>query len=300
MLILSLAAALFATIAKKYFSDKRSNNFCATFAFNAVTSFVAVITFFTTSGFDKCSAYTLLLGLLFGLITTLQCVCNIAALSYGPLSYTTVIVSFSTIIPSLSGVLFFGEDLGVAQIIGIVLMLVSFVLAVKSDADEKNKKANLKWLILCVVAFLANGSIGVLQKIQQASAYSDESNAFLIISFIFATILSAIFVTVFYVKNKTQAAKSDEKQYLPSKANLILVLVLVVAGICMALNHKFNLYLSGVIDSAIFFPVVNGGGLVLTTVASLILFKEKLSAKQWAGIVIGIISVVFLCNPFGI
>jgi len=51
-------------------------------------------------------------------------------------------------------------------------------------------------------------------------------------------------------------------------------------------------------DSAVFFPIVNGGGLVLTTFAAVLLFKEKLSKKQWIGVVLGIASVVFLCNPF--
>lgn len=36
----------------------------------------------------------------------------------------------------------------------------------------------------------------------------------------------------------------------------------------------------------------------LFTEAAVLLFKEKLSKKQWIGIVLGILSVVFLCNPF--
>lgn len=73
---------------------------------------------------------------------------------------------------------------------------------------------------------------------------------------------------------------------------------MIVSGACVAVNNKFNLYLSGVMDSAVFFPVVNGGGLVLTTLAAVLLFKEKLSKKQWIGVVLGIASVVFLCDPF--
>ena len=73
---------------------------------------------------------------------------------------------------------------------------------------------------------------------------------------------------------------------------------MIASGACVAVNNKFNLYLSGVMDSAVFFHIVNGGGLVLTTLAAVLLFKEKLSTKQWIGVVLGIASVVFLCNPF--
>ena len=74
--------------------------------------------------------------------------------------------------------------------------------------------------------------------------------------------------------------------------------IMLASGVCVAVNNKLNLYLSGVMDSAVFFPIVNGGGLVLTTLAAVLLFKEKLSTKQWIGVVIGIASVVFLCDPF--
>ena len=77
----------------------------------------------------------------------------------------------------------------------------------------------------------------------------------------------------------------------------MIALMLLVGGGC-AVNNKLNLYLSGVLDSAVFFPIVNGGGLVLTTFASSVLFKEKLNTKQWIGLIVGIVSVLFLANPF--
>ena len=76
---------------------------------------------------------------------------------------------------------------------------------------------------------------------------------------------------------------------------MLLFLLMLVSGVCVAANNKLNLYLSGVIDSVIFFPVVNGGGLVLTTLASLIIFKERLRTKQWIGILLGIASVLCIC-----
>ena len=76
---------------------------------------------------------------------------------------------------------------------------------------------------------------------------------------------------------------------------ILLIFLMLISGVCVAVNNKLNLYLSGVIDSVIFFPVVNGGGLVLTTLASLLIFKERLRAKQWIGILFGIASVLCLC-----
>lgn len=159
-LILSLAAALGGGITKKYYTDQESTKLSGGFWFNAVSCLTAAVVLLCWGGFGSASAFTVLLGVVFGAITALQGITNIAALQVGPMSYTSVIISFSTLISALSGVLFFDESLGWAQIVGIVLMLVSFILAAKSDSGEK--KANVKWLFLCLIAFVATGGIGVM------------------------------------------------------------------------------------------------------------------------------------------
>ena len=293
-LILSLAAALVGSIAKKYYTDKEPTGLSGGFVFNAVACLTAAVILLCWGGFGASSVFTIVLGVAFGAVTALQGITNIAALQVGPMSYTSVIISFSTLISSLSGVMFFDESLGWAQIVGMVLMLASFVLAAKSDVDEK--KANLKWLFLCLIAFVATGGIGVMQKVHQSSEYRDELNAFLIIAFVSSAVLCAFFAALMK-RRESRFADEKEKKKMAKQVWLLLG-IMIASGACVAVNNKFNLYLSGVMDSAVFFPIVNGGGLVLTTLAAVLLFKEKLSTKQWIGVVLGIASVVFLCNPF--
>ena len=181
-LILSMAAALLGSIVKQCYVNQTPKRIASGFIFNTIVGVTAAVILVLWGGFGGSSVFTVLLGLLFGAVTALQGVSNVAALQCGPMSYTSVIISFSTLVSALSGVLFFDEGLGWAQIVGIALMLVSFVLAAKSDGEEK--KANLKWLILCIVAFAATGAIGIMQKVHQSSAYKGELNAFLVIAFI--------------------------------------------------------------------------------------------------------------------
>ena len=294
-LILSLSAALGGSIAKKYFTDHTPEGLSGGFVFNAVGCLTAAVILLCWGGFGMSSVFTIVLGVAFGAVTTLQGITNIAALQVGPMSYTSVIISFSTLISSLSGVMFFDESLGWAQIVGMVLMLASFVLAAKSDVDEK--KANLKWLFLCLITFVATGGIGVMQKVHQNSVYKDELNTFLIVAFVSSALLCAIFAAL--MKRRESRFADEKREEKNGKRQVWLLLgIMIASGACVAVNNKFNLYLSGVMDSAVFFPIVNGGGLVLTTLAAVLLFKEKLSTKQWIGVVLGIASVVFLCNPF--
>lgn len=293
ILILSLAAALGGSIAKKYFTDHTPEGLSGGFVFNAVGCLTAAVVLLCWGGFGMSSVFTIVLGVAFGAVTTLQGITNIAALQVGPMSYTSVIISFSTLISALSGVMFFDESLGWTQIVGIVLMLASFLLAAKNDGDEK--KANFKWLFLCLIAFVATGGIGIMQKVHQNSVYKDELNAFLIVAFVSSALLCAIFAAWM---EQREGRFADKKEKNNKKQNWFLLGIMISSGACVATNNKFNLYLSGLMDSAVFFPIVNGGGLVLTTLAAVLLFKEKLSTKQWIGVVLGIASVVFLCNPF--
>ncbi len=294
-LILSLAAALGGGIAKKYYTDKEPTGLSGGVVFNAVGSLTAAVILLCWGGFGPLSIFTIVLGVVFGAVTAFQGITNIAALQVGPMSYTSVILSFSTLISALSGVMFFGESLGWVQIVGITLMLASFVLAAKSDSQEK--KANLKWFFLCLISFTAAGGIGVMQKVHQNSEYRDELNAFLIIAFVSSAVLCAIFATLLK-RLESQFTDAKERENKSKKQVWFLLGIMIASGACVAVNNKFNLYLSGVMDSAVFFPIVNGGGLVLAILAAVLLFKEKLSKKQWIGVVLGIASVVFLCNPF--
>lgn len=290
-LIISMSAFLLGGIIRKYYMGKGSGSTSAVFIFNAVGSVVSALVLFFWGGFSSVSLFTLIMGVLFGIVVAVQAITNLKALELGPMSYTQTIISCSTLISALSGAMFFGEKLAWAHIVGMALMLISFALAVDSKGEKK--KATFRWLIFCLAAFLTNGAIGIMQKTHQSSTYKGEINEFLVISFVISFIFS-IAVALFARKGeKDGAERSGGKKLL-----LLLAVLMIVNGACVAVNHKLNLYLSGVMDSAVFFPIVNGGGLVTTTLAAVILFREKLTLKQWIGVVFGIASVIFLCNPF--
>lgn len=169
-------------------------------------------------------------------------------------------------------------------------MLVCIILSV--DFKEKQKSVPLKWYIFCFLTFVTTGSIGVMQRWHQSTEYKNELDEFLVIAFICSTITSVI--GYFISKNKA------EKEYkINSKGIAMIIIFGIISAFCVAANNKLNLYLSGIMDTAVFFPVVNGGGLVLTSVAAFVIFREKLTLQKWIGLIIGILSVVLICNPFG-
>ena len=288
-LVVSMSASLGGNILRKHYANKASSGNLSVYIFNAISSFAAAITFLVWGGFGDASVFTLLLGALFGAVVMLQGLFFLKAMQIGPMSLTMVIVTFSTVITALSGAVFWGETIKILQIVGIILMFASFYFTVDKKQDEKS--ASLKWLVLCLLALIFFGGIGLMQKIHQTSAYKLEINAFLTTAFIVGGILSLIFT--FASKAKTNGAMFVKTE--TGRISWVVILIMVVAGVCTATNHKLNLYLSGVMDSAVFFPLINGGGLVLVTLSALVIFRERLTIKQWISVALGIASVLCLC-----
>ena len=297
-LIISMSAALAVGLFRKAFAGKGGDSTLSRHIFNAGVSLIAAIVLLAWSGFSfaSVSLFTIILGIAFGLVVAIQHIANLRAIAIGPLSYTTVIVSLSTLIPALSGAIIWGEKLSFIQIAGIALLVVCLVLSV--DKDTGGKKASVKWLLFCGIAFLFCGLIGVMQKWHQTSAYASEINAFLVISFAASFLYSVISAAVTVVSGKESTAALPSAKIIKEAFMPIMLFMMLVCGAGSAINHKLNLYLSGVIPSAVFFPLVNGGNLILITICAVIFFKERLSIKQWIGLFVGIVSVILLCNPF--
>ncbi len=292
LFVITMAANLLGGLTRTYYSKHISQSMQGYHLFNAVSSLVCGVVLLLLSGGNfALSSYTLLMAILFGIITAVQQITNSAALSTGPWSYTSVIISMSTVITALSGVLFFDESIRVTQLFGIALMLVCLVLSVKPESGEQKKKS-LRWFLWCLASCICSGGVGIMQKIHQNSDHRGELTMFLVIAFIGSFIFSAGNMIV----GKARNGKSEKEPLFSAKASILLLTVLFCAGgVGVALNNLINLYLSGVVESAIFFPIVNGGGLILITIASLVFFREKLTGRQWIGMAFGLTAVLLLC-----
>ena len=291
LLAFSMAANLAGNLIRKYVNGKVADGEAAGHVYNVVTSFTAAILLFCLNGFGHASAFTILLGILFGIVTALQQLTLLQALKLGPLSYTMVLVSLSTLIPALCGAVLWHETLVLSHFAGIALMIGCFLLSVGKESTRR--KATVRWLLYCGAAFLCSGGIGVMQKWHQNTPYRGELGAFLVTAFVFSTLYS--------VGGYFLSRRGENKEAVPSRHGYTPALLALVAaaGAAAALNNQWNLYLSGVMDSAVFFPIVNGGGLVLTTISALVLFRERLSRRQWVGMLLGVLSVLCLCIPWG-
>lgn len=291
ILCISMCTCILGNILRKFAGDRFENKGVMYHVYNGCLSGAAVLGLLVLGGIPDMSFFTLGLGVMFGLVTALQSVFLLKAYDKGPMSYTTVIVTLSSVIPALSGYFIWGEEIAAIQIVGIAFMVASLVCF--ADFSGKEKGTSLMWFVFSMAAFVATGIIGVTQKYQQTTAYKDQLDGFLVAAFAASCIYSAVIVAASAIKQTPERRKALKKEISP-----LLIGITVVAGLCAFGNNKMNIYLSSVIDSAIFFPTINVGGLILSTVADMGLFKQKIQPLKWLGIGIGIVAVLLICNPF--
>ena len=151
-----------------------------------------------------------------------------------------------------------------------------------SSGIKKGERINLKWLLFALGSFVTWGLVGVIQQIHQNSAKAYEINVFLLWSFLFLT----VFFTLIYVF----LPKSNRNYRLKSKATFPSL----ISGVIIGAVNLINLYLSAKLPSIVLFPILNGGVIVLSGLAALLIFKENLSRSEYAGIAIGTLAICLL------
>lgn len=292
LLIVSIVLSLLSCgILRNEFCKKELAGNSDLYLFNTVNSVLSAVTLTVVAAVSGSlcvpSMYTFLMGIVFGMATALCAILSMIALERGPLSYTNVIVSCAMVIPALSGLVLYGEPVSAWQYVGIALMIVSFVCAV--DGENGSSGASLKWLMLCLGAFICSGSVGVMQKLHQNSLYKGELGMFLVIAFVVSALFS-LAMTAFYCRRGERITVLTGRKFKKFAG------ISFISGVGFALVNQINMYLAGVIDAIIFYPVVNGASMILTTAAGILLWKEKLSRRQWFGLIMGGVAILLLCN----
>ena len=198
------------------------------------------------------------------------------------MAVTSVAAKMSVVIPITFSLFYFNEPISALKITGILLALTS-VFMTTYNRDKTNKKGILV-VLLPIIIFFSAGFIDSLIKYTQEVHIADRS------TIMFSSILfsiSAIMGVIFSL---------FRKGFLKTEK----LLQIILAGIILGIVNFFSLYgiimalESNVFDSSIVFGINNMGIVVLSVIIALIFFSEKLSNLNKAGIVLSILTIVFM------
>ena len=231
------------------------------------------------------SSFSLVMAIFFGLSVALTQIMQAKALVNGSSSIVTLIYSCGFLVPIFYGLMFWGEEVSIYQWLGVVLILASLILIV---FKTEKSSAILTWLPFAVLAMLGSGINAIFQKTHQYSEFADELPFFLVFALFFSTLFTGAASLVISGKGGSPAQPTKKQRMMKN------IVIPICLGVCVGALNFLNLSLSGRLPSVILFPVSNIGGLILTSVISGIIYKDKPTKRQLVGLITGVIAILMV------
>ncbi|MFT4546054.1 MAG: drug/metabolite transporter (DMT)-like permease [Bacteroidia bacterium] len=192
---------------------------------------------------------------------------------------SSVANKMSFIIPVVAAVLLYNETLSGLRIVGVLgaLFAVGMVTFPKQGVDIERK-----YLALPLIIFFGSGLLDtIFNYVKNNQLGANEVEVFCASLFFVSAVLGCTIVLGMRLfKGKTLATKS------------------IVAGVALGIPNYFSIHflLLGLkeMPGSEFFPINNTGIVLLSTLLAIVLFSEKLSKLNWAGIVLALFSIILI------
>jgi drug/metabolite transporter (DMT)-like permease len=196
------------------------------------------------------------------------------------ISVNAVSSKMAVVIPVSFAYFFAKEDVNGWFIVGLVLSLISiFLISVKSHIDIPKK-----YYALPVIVFLGSGIIDTSLKILETAYSQNVQIATLSYSIFLGATLAG--TSIYTILNKANFSKINWHN--------------IKAGILLGVPNYFSIWLllaaiqAFSLKSALVFGINNVGVVLLSTLFSLVIFKEHLSIKNKVGLLLAAISIFII------
>lgn len=223
---------------------------------------------------------SVIFGVIYGVLLVAFLLSKSLAMVEGPVSLTTLIGCSCFVICTIFGAIYAKETIDLFQIIGMVLLMIGLILCV--NPKKGDQPLTPRWFMYVAFFFITGGLVGILYKIFGLTDSGHMFNSMLLFA---ALTASTLFLVLSFVINRKAKAP---KPSIPPAARPSLLLCSFVSCVYI----RMNLSLSNMIPSAIFFPVCNGGIILLASLLGIVLFKERLQRIQMLGVALGLLAIV--------
>ena len=171
-----------------------------------------------------------------------------------------------------------------SKIAGIILAVTSVILIVYRGKDNSLSKASVFFPVLL---FVGMGLVDSLVKYSQLKYVNNQELSYFSAILFFIAFLTGLIILLFRKQDRKEILKFPPLSWgvFLGIANFGSIYFLI-----RALNH-INVR-GNTIDSSIIFGINNTGIVLLSVIAGLLIFHEKLSMVNKAGIVLSIMAII--------
>ena len=287
MTYLIFAAAIMFGIAKNSLpkiGGERFSGLGNIMSVNIITSVVG-IAFFAVSGINF-RLFTdikfVAMAFTYGLATLGAQSLYIKALKHGPVSVCAMIYAFGFLIPTVVMAIYLKEKIGIAEIIGTAVIILSVILVMSSK--KGGTVSSKSYLVFIFLAMFSSGTVGLLQKLFGHIFGKEDFDSFLFAAFLFMLLFSV----VGKVALKSNVEKSE------GNFDKRIMAVCILLALSNVLQNKSTLFLAAILPAVVFFPIYNGAVIILSAITSRAFFGEKINKYGWLGIALGVFAIVLI------
>ena len=280
--VLIIVSTATQSVLGRLFSKKSSQST----AFNALKSCSALVLFSFVAVFNfTFHIPTIIFGALYGVSLCVSMYAGYQAICRGPMALSSMLVSFSVIIPLVWGVTVGNETLKIIQYFAIAFLFCAFIITNldKIVAKKQTKKDGTNygvWLLFVAITFISNGVCSILQKQHQTFYPGMYSKEFMVFAMLFCLVVFSIFA---FVKIPYKKFRSIKGKWLG-----------LFAGVANSVANFLTLWLAGQENASVLFPMISAGTILASLLCGRLIFKEKLKINHYFALVFGISAVVLL------
>ncbi len=223
---------------------------------------------------------TMIMGVIFISIFNLMAITT----QKSGLSVTAVATKMSLIIPIIYGIIAYNESTGFLKVFGMLIALISVYLA--SVKESEKNTISRKNLIFPILVFIGSGIIDTSLKFLETH-YVDKNDVSIFSSAIFG--FAAITGVCFLIFKAITSTVSISFRN-------------IVGGIVLGVPNYFSIFFLikalryKSLDSSTVFTINNVTILIVSTLAGILFFQEKLTNKNWAGIILATLSIILVAS----
>lgn len=227
--------------------------------------------------------YTLILGLAFVTVFTGMAV---TAQKFG-ISVSVIASKMGVAFPVIYAFLFLKEDMTWLLIAGILLSFVSIFFVSRKKGTVSHSQSLLSYLWLPLFVFIGSGLIDTSLKVIETQLGDFHASVPTVLIFLSAAVIGSTVMIYRLLSGKSQ-----------------LTLKNVLGGIALGIPNYFSIYFlirslqSNNFVTAQIYPLNNIGIVVVSTVLSILIFRERMSKGNLVGIGLALLAILLISWPF--
>ena len=215
-----------------------------------------------SEGLPEFNPYAFGISALGALALALNIYFSLESLKHGVMVLSSLAGSAGLLIPCIAGIFMFAEKMKLMQFAGIALLIFSGWLLI-GYSKKQTGAFTFKTLLLLIGSMLSNGTVMLSQKM-------------------FSKFLPDMSASVFSFYTFSLLG-----------AGMLFLYGTILSVILFAINQLATVAAKNV-PSAVMFPINDGGATIISALTGACFFKEKLTKRSAAGILIGITSLIII------